>query len=228
MAEPTKNKETKEPARGLAAKLAEIMGEIGGIPKDKENKQQGYRYRSEDAVMERVRGLFAARSIAIIPKITEVSWLKPIPISNGREMNHCMVGLTIVFVDGESGETIEATMYGTGADSGDKAIYKAITGATKYIFNKTLCISDGDDAEADPKTDEAHGHPASPAKQPSSGFVTKEQADQLVALFSKMSPGRREQVRSQMPNVNAVTFENTPASWYENLAAQFSKLASAS
>lgn len=38
-------------------------------------------------------------------------------------------------------------MIGEGMDTGDKAIYKAITGAQKYVLMKTFLIPTGDDPE---------------------------------------------------------------------------------
>lgn len=51
------------------------------------------------------------------------------------------------FIDIETGEKIEGTAFGSGWDSNDKALYKAITGAVKYIFNTNFLIPTGDDPE---------------------------------------------------------------------------------
>jgi hypothetical protein len=47
-----------------------------------------------------------------------------------------------------SGQWIETVHVGEGEDRGDKAAYKAITGATKYWVMKTFLISTGDDPES--------------------------------------------------------------------------------
>jgi hypothetical protein len=61
---------------------------------------------------------------------------------------------TWTLTDGESGETISFQSIGTGADSGDKAAYKAATGALKYALLTGFLIPTGDDPEADVKTDD--------------------------------------------------------------------------
>ena len=60
-------------------------------------------------------------------------------------MGGCAV--TYKFVDIESGESIGDFACGQGADKGDKGVYKAITGAIKYVYMKTFNIPTGDDPE---------------------------------------------------------------------------------
>jgi hypothetical protein len=60
---------------------------------------------------------------------------------------------TWTLTDGDSGETISFQSVGTGADSGDKAAYKAATGALKYALLTGFLIPTGDDPEADLATD---------------------------------------------------------------------------
>jgi hypothetical protein len=45
--------------------------------------------------------------------------------------------------------------YGTGTDKGDKAVYKAMTGALKYGLRHAFLIPDESDPEADTSTDKA-------------------------------------------------------------------------
>ena len=142
------------PRAGLACKMNRVLAQVGGIPKDRENKAQGYWYRSEDIIMERLRALLSANGIAVATEVSEPTWLERIPTRNGS-MSHVQVKVSVQFIDIDTGETIVSSAYGTGSDSGDKAIYKATTGGVKYVFNKTFMISDGDDAEGDTKTDAA-------------------------------------------------------------------------
>ena len=58
------------------------------------------------------------------------------------------------FIDGDTGEVMPiATFVGTGADTGDKGVFKAMTGAEKYLLLKAFLISTGDDPEGDEKVD---------------------------------------------------------------------------
>jgi hypothetical protein len=60
---------------------------------------------------------------------------------------------TWTLTDGETGETLSFQSIGTGADSGDKAAYKAATGALKYALLTGFLIPTGDDPESDIATD---------------------------------------------------------------------------
>ena len=52
-------------------------------------------------------------------------------------------------MDSETGECVSGMFYGVGQDSGDKGIWKAVTGAIKYIMTSTFLIPTGDDPEKD-------------------------------------------------------------------------------
>jgi hypothetical protein len=60
---------------------------------------------------------------------------------------------TWTLTDGDTGETISFQSIGTGADSGDKAAYKAATGALKYALLLGFLVPTGDDPESDAATD---------------------------------------------------------------------------
>ena len=51
------------------------------------------------------------------------------------------------FVDARSGEELTVRVPGEGADAGDKAPYKAMTGALKYALLQSFLLSTGDDPE---------------------------------------------------------------------------------
>ena len=68
-----------------------------------------------------------------------------------------VVRLTIV--DTETGESLSVTAPGYSEDfsykdnrpNGDKAVYKAITGATKYAVRSCFCLPSDDDPERTPQ-----------------------------------------------------------------------------
>ena len=64
--------------------------------------------------------------------------------SNGR-----MVRVTFSLIDVETGYFEESTITGEGIDKGDKAGYKAYTGAIKYYLADTFLVATGDDPETD-------------------------------------------------------------------------------
>lgn len=130
----------------LAAKLAEIMGEIGRIAKGGTNSAQGYKYVMASQVADAVREKLAAHNVIMLPVGADV-------VESGRTPSEKQSLLTIRFtwrfIDGDSGETLDFQSVGTGADSGDKAAYKATTGAIKYALLTAFLIPTGDDPEND-------------------------------------------------------------------------------
>lgn len=141
---------------GLHAKLAEVMAEVGRVPKRGRNEFHKYWYATEADIVEAVRGALSSRGVSLIPSITEVL----------REGTLTTVLMEFQFADGATGETSTHKWAGTGDDKGDKGLYKAMTGALKYFLLKTFLMPTGDDPEADESTDKrAHGERKPKAKQ---------------------------------------------------------------
>lgn len=133
-------------SKTLASKLAEVMGEIGYITKGGTNSAQGYKYVMASQVADAIREKLSAKGIAIIPGDIE-------KLSEGASASGKQVILTFKYswhlIDGESGEKLTIYSLGSGADSGDKHVYKATTGALKYALLTTFLIPTGDDPEND-------------------------------------------------------------------------------
>jgi hypothetical protein len=91
------------------------------------------------------------------------------------------------FRDADTGEELTIGGAGLGWDSGDKGVYKAITGATKYALMKNFLITD----EQDPETGEqvkpdkpagAAGHRRTRAYEEETGSDDKKVATDLIEL----------------------------------------------
>lgn len=140
----------------LVTKLAEVMGIMRGVKKEGFNKAQNYRFVRETDVAERASEALAERRVWIHQTVT-FSEMTPLYITNsGLQMWLTHVKMDFRFIDGETGEVTEPQNFeGYGADTGDKGIYKAMTGAEKYFLMKSFLVSTGDDPEADEKVDKA-------------------------------------------------------------------------
>jgi hypothetical protein len=139
-----------EAKKSLASKIAKVMEAVGYVPKGGTNQAQGYKFVQASAVADKVREQLAKLNVSMTPTTIDV-------ISEGVTPSGKQALLTLRFTwtltDGDSGETISFQSIGTGADSGDKAAYKAATGALKYALLTGFLIPTGDDPEADPATD---------------------------------------------------------------------------
>lgn len=134
--------------KALAAKIAEIMSVVEHVAKKGTNDAQGYKYLRESDLMDALRVQLSQRNIAVIPKVTKME-SSIYTTANGKPMRMVSVAMDWTFVDSDTGDTITATCVGEGSDSGDKAVYKAITGCKKYVFFSMFMVGTGDDPEKD-------------------------------------------------------------------------------
>lgn len=140
----------------VARSLAKVIAGIGAIKKDRQAGQGkwGYAYRGVDDVMLALQPLLVANNLALLPKYSEFKCEKvTLDGKNGpRDEFFVSVKLDLVFVSTDDGTMMPAiSTYGTGIDSGDKAVYKAKSGAFKYALFQALCIPT--EEPKDPETD---------------------------------------------------------------------------
>ena len=139
---------------GLITKLSMIMGELGTVEKKGHNKAQNYDFVREADIVAAVVPLLAKHHIILHTTIVAHSREALYQTQSGLTMWLTTVTVDGHWIDGDSGEvTPIATFMGYGADTGDKGIYKAMTGCEKYMLMKGFLISTGDDPEADEKVD---------------------------------------------------------------------------
>lgn len=138
--------------KNLAKKMLEIYREIGPVEKEGHNSNQNYKYFMEAQIASTLQRLFLKNGIAVFTS-TESYEVTSHPKFKGDEqvgtnfMTHVKTKHTLVDVD--SGENIDIYSCGSGFDSGDKGMYKAITGSFKYFMMKNAFVSDNQDPEND-------------------------------------------------------------------------------
>lgn len=158
----------------LASKLSEVMGLMRSIKKDGFNDKQKYKFVRESDVAERASQLLAERGIWVEQTVLKHKRAALYTTQSGMTMWLSSVEMEFRFVDGATGEATAPRMFpGEGADTGDKGIYKAMTGAEKYFLMKSFFVSTGDDPEADTKVDTEEA-----AKEAASGPVKVERGKQ--------------------------------------------------
>jgi hypothetical protein len=149
------------PTKRLVTKLCEIMEVIGYVPKNGFNKFHNYAYVREADIVDALRKELTKRKIFVYPSIISQN-----TISNASgDITNLMVRWT--FEDAETGETRECIIPGSGQDKGDKGVYKAMTGSSKYFLMKAFFVPTGDDPEAeDGKKSEGTVHTPKDFSQP--------------------------------------------------------------
>ncbi len=139
----------------LVEKLAEACDAVGGVEKKGRNEAQRYDYVKAADVAKAIRHELFERGIVIIPDELECV-TKQITYQNAkgeiRFSNEVTLRTAYTITNGL--ETLIMHGYGIAWDSGDKAIYKAKTGALKYFLRGLGLIPDEkDDPEADESVD---------------------------------------------------------------------------
>lgn len=171
-------------ASALAKKLVAAMKAIDAVEKRGHNEKQGYAYVKATDVAKTVRAVLVEQGVAFsYSTLGTERWEKQ--TASGGTLFFVELAIQVTFTDQESGEQTVVNGIGWGMDSGDKAIYKAMTGALKYVLRMNYLIPD----ELDPEND-SHGK----AEEEGSEDLT----DKLVASFERNGNGHsRPQVQRQ-------------------------------
>ena len=157
----------------IAHALAQAQASFKDVAKSKENTYDRYRYAQLEDYRDAIVAGLGTFGLSITTSVDEITRLEDRPTKNGGTEHAVQVKLTQRIIH-ESGEWIETVVYGEGQDRGDKAIYKAITGARKYGLAAALNLATSDDPENDdqpPKPKQQAQPPA--AKQPPNPQTTK-------------------------------------------------------
>lgn len=146
--------EPEKKTKTLVQRLYAIMSEVGSVAKAGENQHFKYKYVKEADVTEHMRELLCKHGVLLMPSIGHAG------AAEGMEnVVQVMIHYTFINVDDQN-DKMTITFYGDGQDKGDKGIFKAITGAHKYMFLKTFQIGTDDDPEND-----SHERPAQPPRK---------------------------------------------------------------
>ena len=141
----------------------------GPVQKDKKNEHSKYSYLSEAKYKELFTQLLAEHGLELTSSCEEEK-----EIQTGHKSFGCgrVVTWQFTLTDTDTGYYEESYVTAEGWDSGDKAIYKAHTGALKYFLANTFMVASGDEVEND-----------EPPRTPK--FATPEQVKQLKNLFDQ-------------------------------------------
>lgn len=138
----------------IAEKLVKLLGIVGAIEKKGHNQQQNYDFVRESDLVDKVRGGMVELGLFLHQTVTSHE-MKPLyTTKSGSTMYLTTLGVGFTWVDASGAVwPVPGVFVGYGADTGDKGVYKAATGAEKYFLMKTLLVSTGDDPEGDERVD---------------------------------------------------------------------------
>lgn len=140
--------------------LRKTLKDKGVLTKDKENKFDNYSYFSEAGYKKLFTELLSEHSLELTSN--EASY-ESFTSTNPKMPNGRKVTFEFILTDCETGFFEVSKVSGEGLDKGDKAGYKADTGALKYYLANTFMVATGDDAENE--SPEAKTEPKATPKQ---------------------------------------------------------------
>lgn len=156
----------------LWQKISAVMQDVEYLKKDDVvGKGTGSEYKaiSEEKVTETVRVSFIKHGLVLIP-VEQVHSCETRETENqyGKKgvSRLATVDVKYKLVDIETGEHEFVVSSGTGADSGDKAVGKAMTYAYKYALLRTLMIPTGEDPDKIASPDNQPVDKQKPPSQP--------------------------------------------------------------
>lgn len=144
----------------VAADLATI-----GIPKDRINTADDYKYRSIDDVLGKLAPLLAKHRLCVLPQVFERIERDRDIAGDGLCVHVALrVGFTLTSVDDGTTHIVEA--YGEALDPIDKATAKAMSAAYKSAMVQTFCIPvcGADDADQRGKKGISRTHQPEPVQ----------------------------------------------------------------
>lgn len=124
--------------KNIYQSIADIMQEVPSISKEKVNKQQGFKYRGIDDVMNAFQPILAKNRVFIVPEVLEQT-REERTTKNGGNLIYSICKIKFKFF-AEDGSFVEAITVGEGMDSADKSTNKAMAVAMKYAMFQVFCI----------------------------------------------------------------------------------------
>ena len=165
----------------ISKKIIAVMRDVGYVQKAGHNDFQNYKYATEADAIAALRPAMIKHGLCMIPSVESVEQ---------DEWGNTNVLMHYRILD-EEGNFLSFRAAGSGNDKnskgvGDKGIYKALTGASKYALLKTFMMETGDDPEV-PNQQEKESKPEpKPEVKPKAEIVDESDLSDAREAFVMM------------------------------------------
>jgi uncharacterized protein YejL (UPF0352 family) len=170
--------------------ITDAMADISPIAKGKENKEQKFKYRGIDDVMNELSPILSKHKIFIYPEVIEKQRQER-QTKTGGTLLYSILTIKYHFAT-DDGSEVCTTVVGEGMDSGDKASNKAMAVAFKYACLQMFCIPTNDITDPDETTPPPSTQKQNTPEKTKSNYQepVNEQAiiDEMVAILKKKNP----------------------------------------
>lgn len=187
----------------LAQKLVKVYEEVDHVEKRGKNATQGYNYVKAGDLAHAVRNALLKLNVYAQAVFSDVRpW--NFTTSSGKPQNAFDVTCTLTFIDADNPDGVKftSTGVGSGADFGDKGIFKAQTGALKYALRNAFLVPDDTDPENDAgeKAETETKKAAKPAAEKASAAPKAEIPNDLKGSSEKSSTTSNTTENSASPS----------------------------
>lgn len=203
----------------IVTAIYEVMGKVGYVQKKGTNEFQKYKYAGEEHLLEALRPAMHECGLLLVPSGRSRS-----PIDE-HGITHVEIEYTLLHKDGDVWPE-KLVAYGDGGDKnskgvGDKGLYKALTGANKYLLFKLFQIATGNDPEKDGDEDEGDSTP--PNATQVERKLTKDQArPEYNKLVKEIQACQDPAALAQWGQTNKPRLDAMPEDWQVSLRNEYS------
>ena len=156
--------------------LRKMLKEKGILKREGNNTFDNYKYFSEAQYKQLFTELFSAVKLELSFTELEYATFE----GSEKRANGRMPKLEFRLMDVDTGFYEATVITGEGIDKGDKAGYKAYTGAIKYYLANTFLVATGDDPEKE--SPENTMNKKNPPKQATEKHATEKQIEMIKKL----------------------------------------------
>ena len=165
----------------ISKKIIAVMRDVGYVQKAGHNDFQNYKYATEADAIGALRPAMIKHGLCMIPSVESVEQ---------DEWGNTNVLMHYRILD-EEGNFLSFRAAGSGNDKnskgvGDKGIYKALTGASKYALLKTFMMETGDDPEVPSQQEKESKPEPKPEVKPKAEIVDESDLSDAREAFVMM------------------------------------------
>lgn len=135
----------------IAAVTADLS--LEGISKDRNNQQQGYKFRGIDDVYNALSPILSRHKLCMLPRVLSREVVER-TTQKGNALFYVTVDVEFDLVSAEDASKHTIRTFGEAMDSADKATNKAMSAAYKYAAMQAFAIPTEGDNDADATTHE--------------------------------------------------------------------------
>lgn len=186
--------------------ITKVMADVGAVAKTDVNTFDKYKYRGIDAIYNALHPAMVKNRLFVVPEVLDIQ--RDVRESKkGEPLNYAMATVRYTFY-AEDGSSIQAVVTGEGMDRGDKAGYKALTGAFKYACFQTLCLptEEAQDPEIDSPqpVNEAPKEKQTEAEAAAAAYPSRE--EMINYIYSWTTKSTREEIEKSDDAALMATF----------------------